>query len=98
MSTRIWQGWDDDGNFGAIPASPLLLPALILWLIAPLLVRLFQRPGPMPRGFNLQEYRRNRESWLALRHNPGACPERWAQICHPSWAKPGQVWTYPEKL
>lgn len=33
---RLWQGIDEDsGKIGAIPASPFLLPALILMLLAP---------------------------------------------------------------
>ena len=103
MSTRLWQGWDDDGNFGAVPASPLLLPAILLAALKPLFAWLVSRPGPMPAGFDLKEYRQNRREWLVLYNMPRYAwnayhVERWHAVQSPSWAKPGETWSYDLKL
>ena len=102
--TRLWQGWDSEGSFGAVPASPLLLPAVLLIGLARLIGRFVRMPpGPMPAGFNLEEYRQNRREWLALYNMPHYAwnayhVERWHAIQSPSWAKPGEVWSYDLEL
>jgi hypothetical protein len=93
------------GGISPLPASPLLLPAIIvsgiLWVIS----KLWPEPvktQPIPDNFNQEEWDRNYSLYHKLVAKRAAGIELTASesiqlryyLPRPSWAKPGEYWTY----
>ena len=101
--TLLW-GYDEStGRISALPASPMLLPAVLL-LGAVKLASVFYRPktktAPLPDGFNLQEYQANKKEYRRLFEKIKRGQEltpyeqlRWSALPYPSWSK-GERWHY----
>lgn len=101
--TLLW-GYDEQTNsISALPASPLLLPAMAVWGFTKL-ASLFYRPkpktAPLPDDFNLQEYNRNKAEYRKLFQKINSGQQltlyeqlRWTALPYPSWSK-GERWHY----
>lgn len=104
---RVLWGYDEStGDISTLPASPWLLPALGLLAFATLLERtgFLSENGPvsLPAGFNEKEWRENSERYhyLVDKEFSGeglTISEQYEltnKLPHPSWAQPGEYWTY----
>lgn len=103
--TLLWGIDCESGKISALPASPLLLPAAIVaaifWIIGKIIPRKIKRE-PIPKGFNQQEWEKNKALYDYLcgkvsRGIPLSDSENIQFNCilpRPSWAKPGEWWTY----
>ena len=103
--TLLWGIDCDSGKISALPASPFLLPAVlvycVLWFIGLFIPRKV-RTEPIPHNFNQKEYARNKimYHYLCDKLNRGqqlTDSEKYAlnyALPRPSWAKPGEWWTY----
>lgn len=103
--TLLWGIDEDSGKISTLPASPLLLPAILVYCILRLIAPLYRKKplsGPLPDKFNLQEYLKNKREYSRLCAKIGAGEEFTVRECivfnailpKPSWAKPGEFWTY----
>ena len=103
--TLLWGIDCQSGKISALPASPLLLPAAlffgVLWLIGLFIPKQVKRE-PMPENFNEKEYMHNsiQYHYLCGKIRDGielTDSERFTLrrvLPYPSWAKPGEFWTY----
>ena len=101
--TLLW-GMDDDGRVSALPASPLLLPAL-LTLGAIKIASWLYKPRPkaagLPAGFDQQEYDAYSKEYHRLLSKITAGKQltemeqmRWNTVLpYPSWSQ-GERWVY----
>jgi len=105
---NLWWAYDEDNSsFSALPASPLLLPALGLFF----LLAVFDRMAENDRGkkilkpasemrvdrtlydSNKKRYREMLEILKVRQFNEDEDSEMY-RIEHPPWSEPGEVWTY----
>jgi hypothetical protein len=103
--TLLWGIDPESGSIGALPASPLLLPALavycLIWLLSPL-YRNRQKPTPTPSSFNEQQWAKNKQEYDALvrKIRAGKSLSDMEMIRlntvlpRPDWAEPGEWWSY----
>lgn len=103
--TLLWGIDCESGKISALPASPLLLPAVAIAFIFWIIGKVWRKPvkrEPLPDNFNHTEYRRNKAIYdrLCLKIRQGKELTANEQIMinyylpRPSWAKPGEHWTY----
>ena len=105
---NIWWAYDEsNGSFSALPASPLLLPAIgIFFLLA-----VFERMAENDRSkeilkparevkVNMSLHESNRQRYYQLLEIIKVRPlnededSEMYQLQHPPWSDPGEVWTY----
>lgn len=103
--TLLWGMDRESGAISALPASPLLLPALIfyfiLWIISPLFKKR-DKPIPLPGNFDQEEWSSNKIEYYKYvdKMRKGEPLSDFEQIRmntvlpRPSWAKTGEWWTY----
>jgi hypothetical protein len=102
--TLLWGIDGETGGISALPASPLLLPAIIvlgLVKLASSIARPKPQTAPLPANFNLSEYNRNKTEYNKLRckikegKTLTAIEElRWNTVLpFPSWSR-GERWHY----
>lgn len=101
----LWGINNETGRISALPASPLLLPAAIIYLIFRVVGVLWPKKiqaEPLPDNFDDEEYWRNKVLYnrLIAKQRSGATLTdaevfqlRYV-LARPSWAKPGEVWRY----
>lgn len=105
---NIWWAYDEDnGSFSALPASPLLLPALGLFF----LMAVFDKMGNgenagkvtgntdrvLEYGPLFEENKARFKELIAIIRQRELNEDETAElykIQHPPWAEPGEVWTY----
>jgi hypothetical protein len=104
--TRIlWGVNSDTQNIAALPASPFLIPAILLygtlWIISKILRIGEEKPRPVPVNINWDEYWQNKvESdriCNKIKSRQELTPEdiyRLTIIAQPSWADPRDWWVY----
>jgi hypothetical protein len=105
---NIWWAYDEDnGSFSALPASPLLLPALGLFFLLAAFDKMRSKDnggkmtGRADKVLNYgplfeQNKARFNELLAIMRRrqlNEDESAELY-QIQHPPWAEPGEIWTY----
>lgn len=103
--TLLWGINCESGQISALPASPFLLPAFLIycvvWFIG-LFVPKKVKKEPIPLDFDEQEYAKNKAMYHYLcdklqRGEQLTDSEKYTLNCilpRPSWAKPGEWWTY----
>jgi len=102
--TLLWGIDRESGAISALPASPLLLPAFIVYGIAWVFSLFPKKPktAPLPRKFNEEEYKRNKQEYdyYCMKIRKGielTSQERYRLnviLPNPSWSKPGENWHY----
>jgi hypothetical protein len=103
--TLLWGIDCDSGKISALPASPLLLPAVIVGCIFWIIGKIWRKPikkEPLPDDFDINEWYRNKAIYdrlcLKIRRGQDLTPSEQIMInCYlpkPSWAKPGEHWSY----
>lgn len=100
--------YDQDGGISPYPSSPFLLPALVIFGAGKFINWLFSSKSTFWRhvpNVSLEEYRHNRKIYLKLqeswRLNGKWTIEEYLQndyIGQPSWALPGEHWSYENDL
>ncbi|MFZ9365816.1 MAG: hypothetical protein ACO253_07995 [Burkholderiaceae bacterium] len=105
MSEIKWAYDTETGSFSALPASPWLLPALGLFLLAPIAQKIAEEaakdPRPLGDKFDPGAYMQNKLNYHHLTRKK-ASPEgltlqeelELISIMNPPWAEPGELWTY----
>lgn len=106
MPRILWNYDESSGTISALPASPLLLPAMIglglLWL-SQSIIGLFRIARPLPWNFDKQQYLKNKKRYNYLIHKKYILERElsvaeWYELekvlPFPPWAKPGERWTY----
>lgn len=105
---NIWWSYDESkGSFSALPASPLLLPALGIFL----LLAFFDKMAEDGRSkkilkpacemnidrtlydSNKKRYHEMLEILKKRQFNEDEDSEMY-RLAHPPWSEPGEVWTY----
>jgi hypothetical protein len=104
--SNIWWAYDEEnGSFSALPASPMLLPALGLFFLAAVFSRAQKSSGPTKLACEMQNVdhgliHRNAARFHELlaimktRNLNDSEESELYRIQHPPWAEPGEVWTY----
>lgn len=93
---RLWQSIDEDsGKIGAIPASPFLLPALVLILLAPFIELLLGWIGHMAAPkipLTDEEYEESKQRFHWLEHKLKTSMltsdelQEYKRLLHPKWS------------
>ena len=102
---NLWWAYDENnGNFSALPASPVLLPAIGLFFLLAVFDKMNSGPkvigktDAISKHGELFEANKTRfyELIAIMRRRPLTDDERTElyKIQHPPWADPGEVWTY----
>ena len=103
--TLLWGIDNETGNISALPASPLLLPAVaayvVIWLLELILPKRVKKK-PLPDNFNKEEWKRNHKLYnllldkqrLGIKLTEPELMQLHHYLGRPSWAKPGEWWTY----
>lgn len=100
----LWGVSEATGRISALPASPLLLPAILTLgavKIASWLYRQKPKTEPLPANFDWKEYEENKEEWDRLTAKIDAGIElttmEWIKyntvLPYPSWSN-GERWRY----
>jgi hypothetical protein len=103
--TLLWGIDEDSGKISALPASPLLLPAIVFYFLLWFLSLFYRRrikSKPLPSNFNQKEWLANRTEYKRLCDKVRAGIELTpieqirfnTMLPRPSWAQPGEWWTY----
>jgi hypothetical protein len=102
--TLLWGIDNETGKINALPASPLLLPAFIVYCIAWLLSLFPKRTTgePLPCNFDQDEFNKNKKEYdyycMKIRKGIELTSEERhrlnAVLPRPSWSKPGENWHY----
>lgn len=102
---NIWWAYDEsNGNFSALPASPLLLPAIGLFFLLAVFDKMsgdskkIGTTNAITHHGELFEANRVRfNELIAIIKRRQLTEDETAEldrIQHPPWAEPGEVWTY----
>ena len=105
---NIWWAYDEDnGSFSALPASPLLLPALGLFFLMAVFDKMSngENAGKVTGSANrvleygplFEQNKARFNQLLAIMRRRELNEDETAElykIQHPPWAEPGEVWTY----
>ncbi|MGA1073398.1 MAG: hypothetical protein ACO3S3_12115 [Pseudohongiellaceae bacterium] len=102
---NIWWAYDENnGSFSALPASPVLLPAIGLFLLLAAFDKMNSGPKVIGKTDALTKYpelfeankTRFHELLVIMKRRPLTSDEtaELYKIQHPPWADPGEVWTY----
>jgi hypothetical protein len=106
MTRILWNYDEASGTVSALPASPLLLPALIafgLLCIAQAIAKLFKIGRPLPWNFDERLYAKNKKRYNYLLYKKYILEQElslteWYEfekvLPYPPWGKPGERWTY----
>lgn len=102
--TLLWGMNEETGGISALPASPLLLPAILALgaiKVASWLYRPKPKTAPLPANFNWKEYEANKAEYYKIlaKIQTGKTLTtleeiRWNTVLpYPSWSK-GEPWHY----
>lgn len=102
--TLLWGIDKETGGISALPASPLLLPAIIglgALKVASWLYKPKPKKQPLPANFNWEEYSKNKKEYdyllAKIQSGKPLTPmeeTRWlTELPYPSWSK-GERWQY----
>lgn len=105
---NIWWAYDEDnGSFSALPASPLLLPALGLFFLLAAFDKMSNGENAgkvigntdrvLEHGPLFEQNKVRFGELIAIMRRRELNEDETAElykIQHPPWGKPGEVWTY----
>lgn len=105
---NIWWAYDEDnGSFSALPASPLLLPAIGAFFLLAVFDKMAEdnrskkilKPAcemNIDRTLYDSNKKRYHELLAVIRKRPLNEDEEseMYRLAHPPWSDPGEVWTY----
>ena len=105
---NIWWAYDEDnGSFSALPASPLLLPAIGLFFLLAMFDKMSNGENAgkvtgsasrvLEYGPLFEQNKARFNQLLAIMRRRELSEDERSElhrIQHPPWAEPGELWTY----